>query len=346
MKPTLFIAGHSDGAFAALHARVPIELALFGGPRLHGAPLRADPAAVPAQQIRQRDVVRLIASGNYGAVIVGTGGRIALPLAWFAARRHRVPFIFWAALWRTPRIAAHLAAAPLMRDIYRNAAAVVTYGEHVSAYVAARGAKRVFVAPQAVNNAFWSGATTRGRADERFSALFVGRPGREKGRSVLLQAWRRAALAEATLTLVGDERPTDQAGVAVVGRLEPVELRERYAAIDVLVVPSIATRRFIEPWGLVVNEAMNQGRAIIASDAVGAVAGGLVRDQHNGLVVPARDAAALSDALRALAADRARCRALGAAGRSDVVRYTYDAWAEGFVEALACCAAAPATLLA
>jgi glycosyltransferase involved in cell wall biosynthesis len=91
---------------------------------------------------------------------------------------------------------------------------------------------------------------------------------------------------------------------------------------------------------------MNQGRAIIASDAVGAVAGGLVRDQHNGLVVPARDSAALSEALRALAADRARCRALGTAGRSDVVRYTYDAWAEGFVEALACCAAAPATLVA
>jgi glycosyltransferase involved in cell wall biosynthesis len=324
---------------------VPIELALFGGPRLHGAPLRADIAAVPVRQIRQRDVGRLIASGDYGAVIVGTGGRIALPLAWFAARRHSVPFIFWAALWRTPRIAAHLAAVPLMRDIYRNAAAVVTYGEHVSAYVAARGAKRVFVAPQAVDNAFWS-EPIGGRADERFSALFVGRPGREKGRSVLLEAWRRAALADATLTLVGDVRPAHQPGVAVVGRLEPVDLRERYAASDVLVVPSIATRRFIEPWGLVVNEAMNQGRAIIASDAVGAVAGGLVRDQHNGLVVPARDSAALSEALRALAADRARCRALGTAGRSDVVRYTYDAWAEGFVEALACCAAAPATLVA
>ena len=49
-----------------------------------------------------------------------------------------------------------------MRRIYREAAAVVTYGEHVSAYVRRHGATRVFVAPQAVDNAFWS-APARGR---------------------------------------------------------------------------------------------------------------------------------------------------------------------------------------
>ena len=50
----------------------------------------------------------------------------------------------------------------------------------------------------------------------------------------------------------------------------------------------------MEPWGLVVNEAMNQATAIIASDAVGAAAGGLVRDGRNGLIVPAGDAGALA----------------------------------------------------
>ncbi len=74
----------------------------------------------------------------------------------------------------------------------------------------------------------------------------------------------------------------------------PVELRNLYAACDVLVLPSIPTRTFREPWGLVVNEAMNRGLAVIASDAVGAAAGGLVRDGRNGLVVPAGDPAALA----------------------------------------------------
>jgi len=42
-------------------------------------------------------------------------------------------------------------------------------------------------------------------------------------------------------------------------------------------VPSIPTASFREPWGLVVNEAMNRGIAVIASDAVGAAAGATLR---------------------------------------------------------------------
>lgn len=347
MKPVLFVTGHLPadrvGAFEALHERVGIELALYGGPHQHGAPAGAPPAGIPSRVVGQREIAALVASGAHRAVIVGTGGRVALPTAWRAARRNGVPFLFWAALWRTPRTAAHLAALPLMRSIYRRADAVVTYGEHVSAYVRAHGATRVFVAPQAVDNEFWSAAAAP-RGDRRFAALFVGRPGREKGLAVALAAWRLAAL-DGTFTLAGDTRgehvPAGAPGVRKVGQLDPLELRNLYASSDVVVVPSIATRRFIEPWGLVVNEAMNQGAAIISSDAVGAAAGGLVRDGRNGLVVAAADPAALAGALRSLASDRERCAALGAAGREDVAEYTFDAWAEGFVQALGVAAPEP-----
>ncbi len=114
----------------------------------------------------------------------------------------------------------------------------------------------------------------------------------------------------------------------------PPQLRDMYAAADVLVMPSIPTRTFREPWGLVVNEAMNRKLPVIASDAVGAVAGGLVRDGHNGLVVPAGDARALAAAMRRLAADAPLRARLGAAGERDVQAYTHDAWAQGFVRAL------------
>jgi glycosyltransferase involved in cell wall biosynthesis len=335
MKPVLFVTGHvaadRAGAFELLHERVSIELALYGGRHQHGTPPQAPPAAVPHRFVDQREVGPLVASGAYRAVVVGTGGRLALPAAWRAARRSRVPFIFWAALWRTPRTAAHLAATPLMRQIYRDAAAVVTYGDHVSAYVRRHGATRVLVAPQAVDNEFWAAAAAP-RTDERFAALFVGRPAREKGLAVALAAWRRAAL-DGTLTVVG-EHPGLPADVVAAGRLDPVGLRNFYGACDVLVVPSVSTRRFIEPWGLVVNEAMNQGVAIIASDAVGAAAGGLVRDGRNGLIVPAGDPDAMSDALAELAGDRARCAALGTTGRQDVSAYTYDRWVDAFVQAL------------
>jgi glycosyltransferase involved in cell wall biosynthesis len=117
--------------------------------------------------------------------------------------------------------------------------------------------------------------------------------------------------------------------------MAPVELRRTYAAADVLVLPSIRTRTFREPWGLVVNEAMNRGLAVIASDAVGAVAGGLVRDGENGLVVRAGYSGELAAAIKRLAGDAELRARLGRAGAEDVRAFSHDAWAEGFSRALA-----------
>ena len=162
---------------------------------------------------------------------------------------------------------------------------------------------------------------------------------------MLIEAWLDSGLiapsAALVLVGVGSSPPWIPAGGAVtrevvcLSPVPPVQLRSIYAAADVLVVPSIPTRTFREPWGLVVNEAMNRNLPVIASDAVGAVAGGLVRDEHNGLVVPAGDPDALARALRRLATDAPLRARLGTAGGHDVQAYTHDAWAQGFSGALA-----------
>ena len=349
-RPVLFVTGHAPpdrhGAFAALHERVPIELALFGGRHMHGAPVDAGtPLPVPHRSVSQRDVLGLAASGDYRAVIAGTGGRIALPAAWRGARRASTPFVYWAALWAHPRTLAHAASYPLLARIYRNADAIVTYGTHVSEYVAARGARNVFVAPQAVDNDFWS-AHARRRSERHadaggrpFQALFVGRDAPAKGLAILLEAWVLSNLSQggAQLDLVGELRRHGAAlppGVTMRGTATADGLRNFYAGADVVVIPSIPTRTFREPWGLVANEAMNQRAAIIASDAVGAAAGGLVRDGRNGLIVPAGDSAALAAGLSRLATDRELTARLGDAGARDVAAFSYDAWAAGFEAAI------------
>jgi glycosyltransferase involved in cell wall biosynthesis len=124
-------------------------------------------------------------------------------------------------------------------------------------------------------------------------------------------------------------------GVHQLGPLSPDQLRDAYAASDVLVVPSVATATFREPWGLVVNEAMNAGLTVVASDAVGAAAGGLVRDGHNGLIVPAGDSGALARALGRLSSDVALRERMGRNGAHDVLAYSHRAWAGGFSRALA-----------
>ena len=118
------------------------------------------------------------------------------------------------------------------------------------------------------------------------------------------------------------------------GRLDRERLPVAYAAADAVVVPSIATRRFLEPWGLVCNEAMSQGRPVVATDAVGAAAGGLVRDGETGLVVPAADERALAAALERLLADPQLRSDLGRRARKAVGYYTYERAAAGFAAAL------------
>jgi glycosyltransferase involved in cell wall biosynthesis len=354
VKPLLFVTGHAPayrvGALAVLHEREQIEVALFGGRSRHGGGGFEGELPFPHRHVRQIELARLAASGRYRAVVCPTGGRIAPLTTWAGARRGRVPLILWASLWSHPRSPAHALSYQALRRLYRSADAVVTYGPHVSAYVSARGARNVHVAPQSVDNAFWSSPEVSPPSDPRWPAeadtrfLFVGRPDIEKGVSVLIDAWRSASAPESALVLAGIDSAAAIADghnsapgspIVCLGHLGPKQLRDVYAACEVLVVPSIATRTFREPWGLVVNEAMNRGLAVIATDAVGAAAGGLVRDEVNGLIVPSADPVALGAAIAALAGDAPLRARLGATGARDVRAYSHEAWAEGFSRALA-----------
>jgi glycosyltransferase involved in cell wall biosynthesis len=346
VKPVLFVTGHVPayrvGALAHLHEHERIELALFGGRLQHGGAAPQGELPFPHRRVRPQELFALAASGDYRAVVVPTGGRLAPLATWAGARRAHLPLILWASLWAHPRSAAHALSYLPLRRLYSSADAVVTYGPHVSAYVRARGARNVHVAAQAVDNDFWrapasgppSGPRWPSQAATRF--LFVGRPVAGKGLPMLAAAWRSAGLApsDAALVLAGGAAAPDSSIVSL-GALSPEQLRDVYAACDVLVVPSVATRTFREPWGLVVNEAMNQGLAVIATDAVGAAAGGLVRDGANGLLVPAGDERALAAAIAKLARDQRLRAVMGRTGAADVLAYDYDAWAEGFSRALA-----------
>ena len=307
---------------------------------------------LPVHRTTQAGAVRLVASGRYRAVICGLGGRFALPGSYLAARARRIPFVLWATIWSHPRTPAHALSYLPTRELYRRADAVVTYGPHVSEYVRGhRRAGNVFEAPQAVEvERFARAVTDEERAAARARAgaagngplvLFVGRLEREKGVDVLLEAWERAGLgADAVLALAGvgplDTLVTSRrSGVRWLGYVPRLELPLLYAAADLLVLPSVRTKTFTEPWGLVLNEAMLQGTPVIASDAVGAVAGGLVRDGRNGLVAPAGDPDALAARLRALADNPDLRTRLGEAGREDAAALTPEAWLGGMQAALA-----------
>ncbi len=345
-RPVLFVTNHAPafriGAFAALHAREGVVFALVGGGVRHGGAIGGEePPPFPVIRPSQRAVGRLAASGRFRAVVAGLSGRVALPAAYAGARAAKVPFVLWATIWRHPRTAAHALSYLPLRHLYRHADAIATYGPHVSAYVRAKGARGPVVeAPQSVDDVFW-GAPAQPRREAPFQVMFAGRLEREKGLPVLLRAWGASDLhaPQAALVLAGDGPLKDRAvaaGAICAGGLGPVEVRNFYAGSDVVVVPSVPTRDFLEPWGLVVNEAFDQGVPVIATTAVGAAAGGLVQHEQTGLVVPAGDAGALAAAIRRLPGDPALRARLGAAGREAVAAgHSHADWAAGMRRALA-----------
>jgi glycosyltransferase involved in cell wall biosynthesis len=350
---TTFLAGYRVPLYERLAQELGVEVLCYGrGERYVGEWFRDLDAQLAAARFparRLRGAREAFALGRrYDAVISPVAGGTILPAAYLGARAGGARFVLWASVWAQPRSARHALALPLTRRIYRDADAVVAYGEHVRRFVARlRGHDDdVYVAPQTVEPELFrrpvpDAEIAAWRAAHGIPpgplALYCGRLVPEKGVGVLLAAWRTSR-PPATLVVVGDGPLAQQArataGVRFLGPQPRNELPTAYAAALFALLPSIPTPLFREPWGLVCNEAMHQGRPVIATSAVGAVAGGLVRHADTGLVVPAGDVTALAAAVdRLLADDRLRTR-LGAAARCAAAAHTYAAMTDAFKRAL------------
>jgi glycosyltransferase involved in cell wall biosynthesis len=151
----------------------------------------------------------------------------------------------------------------------------------------------------------------------------VGRLIPIKGHAVLLEAVARARREVPGLVLeVAGEGPLEPelrataerlglvGAVSFLGRVAPAGPVFERAAI--VVVPSLG-----EGFGMVALEAMERGRAVIASDVGGLPE--ILDDGRTGLLVPPGDAESLARAIVELALDPARTAALGSAGRERAV---------------------------
>lgn len=349
------LPGYRLPLYERLASEQGVEVLCYGGGERYVPPWLAgdldrqiSEARFPARRLDGGFRGAFAVGRRYDAVIATYAGGAILPAAYLGAHRHGRPFVLWASVWAQPWSVKNALGLPLTLRIYRGADAVVAYGEHVSRFVARRRGhdEDVFVAPQSVEAEIFG----RTVSEEEIASLrerhqlppaplvcYVGRLVEEKGVGVLLEAWRALA-PDATLLMAGDgplrDRCGQTPGVRVIGPLPRAELPPVYAASEFAVLASIATPRFREPWGLVCNEAMHQRRPVLASDAVGAAAGGLVRSGETGVVVPAGDPRALGDAIDRLLGDPLLCRTLGERGEQEVAGYTYDAMADGFRRAL------------
>jgi glycosyltransferase involved in cell wall biosynthesis len=269
------------------------------------------------------------------------------------ARRHQVPFLVWVESTSFDQRNEHGPVEFLKRRFLQKVSGFVVTGRSSAAYVKTLSAAsdRIEVAPNAVDVELFreQAELAQQNAESRRSALglparyclFVGRLVREKGVYDLLEAYARISpelRSAMALVFVGDgvaradlarrAQGVVPGQVLFPGFANREELAAFYALSDMLVFPSLS-----DPWGLVVNEAMACGVAVIASDVAGCTAD-LVEDGGNGRVVRAGNVEQLAVAMTELASNGEMRLQMGRRSREIVEGFTPEACARGIARAV------------
>lgn len=117
-------------------------------------------------------------------------------------------------------------------------------------------------------------------------------------------------------------------GVRFLGFRNQTELPALFDLAEVLVLPSVH-----EAWGTIVQEAIAAGCAVIAAHQVGCTRD-IVRHGVNGFIFTAGDVEALAEALREIVVSPERARAMGAASRDIINRWSFREDIDGLRRAL------------
>lgn len=190
-------------------------------------------------------------------------------------------------------------------------------------------ADKVAIVPTGVDTEFFTPAQAA-KPDDKFRVCFVGRVELAKGAGYLLRAWKRLALPNAELVLVGSVKPEMNAlmreyadtSVRTTGIVPPAVLAEIYRESDLFVFPSVN-----EGLAQVLLEAMASGLPIVASDYSGG--SDLITDGKEGFIVPVRDVDRLVDSILWCYQHRDETRAMGKAARAKIEsQFTLDHYSQ------------------
>ena len=239
-----------------------------------------------------------------------------------------------------------------IRTVLARFSAFLYVGRANRAYFSHHGVteRRLFFCPHCVDNErFFSQAQVAARSAvawkcelgidaSRKVILFAGKFERKKRPDDLIEAFRRAALKNVTLVLVGKgaleadlrQRAAGGSDIIFAPFQNQTQMPRAYMLGDLFVLPSHGTG---ETWGLAVNEAMCMRRPLLVSDHVGC-AQDLVRPFRNGLVFPAGDVPALASSLREAFSDVDRLQKWGDHSREIIKGYSYEQATRGLRAAL------------
>lgn len=277
--------------------------------------------------------IAILAAKWYGAGLIFTTDAYSL-----RSLRIRSPWKLWLKKY-------------LLRGIFTLGKAVLGTSSGSVEYLKSLGLpeNRIFLAPYAVDNAWWTAraaAVDRNEVRTRWGipleapvVLFCAKLQPWKRPLDVLEAFATANNANAHLVYAGDgplrenlEARALELGVServhMLGFVNQSQLPAAYCASDLLVLPSE-----YDAFGLVVNEAMLCGCPVAVSEYVGARFD-LVRDGENGFVFACGDVGALANILQSYLPDNSARTRMGEAARRRMKTWSPLECVEGMVRAV------------
>lgn len=273
---------------------------------------------------RHKDIVSVIDCNEFDAVVLPPIDTIRQFIVAFYAYKKclekNVPIVYWSEKWEAP-----LDHQPFKKRIknWLHMKMITFFAKRANLCVAAGSKAREYLVTYGVDKkkvVYAYDSSTSPSCDENTDirekygipqnykiVLYLGRLIERKGVMHLINAFKfvKRQLPEAFLLICGEGEmlkkckdyvdETNLENVSFAGKIEPSCRSLYYQQSDLFVLPSYPFRGIIEAWGLTVNEALEQGTPVVATDSVGAAF-----DLANGrecVMVPSGDDVALGKAI-------------------------------------------------
>lgn len=241
----------------------------------------------------------------------------------FACKRCSIRTCYFWEKWEAPkdrqpiqRRIKNLLSNTFAGKIYCSVDAVFTVGRKSREYFIKHGVieKKIIIIPDVSETSSPTGEDVRNIYHierNKILVLYFGRIMKEKGLDVLIKSFAELKDLERYYLLIaggGDDiqyktyckQLVHELGLnnncCFVGRVSPEKRGDFFSSCNVFVFPATYRNGWVDVWGLTVNEAIQHGKPVVATKAVGS-AYELIFEGQNGFVVEPEDIPALAYAI-------------------------------------------------
>lgn len=337
------------------NTKIKWDIPLFEGYKYKFLPNLSPKAASSFLGQINPSIIKELQKNQYDAIWIHGYATLSNLLAFLGAWLCKTPILFRGEshlqnnrpLWRS---AVKSGILPLL---FKGVSAFLPIGSLNRAYYQYYGVpnEKMFLTPYAVDNEFFSDRfrTLNGKREQLKKEmgmavdlpviLFASKMIPRKRPMDLLKAYVKIQeRIDAALVLVGDgiERTVLEAyakdhnlkNVYFTGFKNQTELPCYFAIADLFVLPSID-----EPWGLIINEAMNFGLPVVTTEVVGS-APDLVKNGRNGFTYPVGDIDKLVNCLSKLLLQPGLRESMGECSLERIAEWSFKEDVEGISAAL------------